>query len=45
MPYKNSYIFSFYWIIESVTTVGYGDYSATSTNGYIFTMMLEVKKD
>ena len=36
------YVTSFYWIIETVTTVGYGDYSGSSTNELIFTMFLQV---
>lgn len=35
------YIFSYYWIFEVVTTVGYGDYSGGTTNEWIFSIFLE----
>ncbi|CDW76539.1 cation channel family protein [Stylonychia lemnae] len=41
---KNSqqiYIFAVYWILETLTTVGYGDYVGTTRNEYLFTMVLE----
>jgi hypothetical protein len=34
-------VFSFYWIIETLTTVGYGDYTGTTIEELIFTMVLE----
>lgn len=37
----SNYIFAFYWIIETITTVGYGDYSGTNTDEIVFTMFLE----
>jgi len=36
------YIFSFYWVIEVITTVGYGDYSGSTTYEYIYSMGLMV---
>ena len=35
------YIFSFYWIFEVITTVGYGDYSGQTTPEWIFSICLE----
>ena len=36
------YIFAFYWIIETITTVGYGDYSGTTHYELMFSMALMV---
>lgn len=35
------YIFAFYWIFEVITTVGYGDYSGSTSQEYIFSIALE----
>lgn len=35
------YVFAFYWIITTLTTVGYGDYTGTEMEEIIFTMILE----
>ena len=35
------YIFAFYWIFEVITTVGYGDYYGTTSEEYIFSIVLE----
>ena len=35
------YVFSLYWVFESITTVGYGDYTGNRPIEYIFTMFLE----
>jgi len=35
------YIFSFYWIFEVITTVGYGDYVGKTSEEYIFSIVLE----
>ena len=35
------YIFSFYWIFEVITTVGYGDFSGKTSAEYIFSIILE----
>lgn len=40
-PIKTRYIFSFYWIFEVITTVGYGDYSGSTSSEYIFSIGLE----
>lgn len=40
---KEIYIFSVYWILETLTTVGYGDYVGHTQYEYLFTMILEVK--
>ena len=39
--YRTQYIFAFYWIFEVITTVGYGDYSGSTQNEYIFSICLE----
>ena len=41
LPISSQYIFSFYWIFEVITTVGYGDYSGKTSNEYIFSIFLE----
>ena len=43
-PLKNSlatYVFSLYWVFETLTTVGYGDYSGGSSGEYLITMLFE----
>lgn len=35
------YVFAFYWIIETLTTVGYGDYNGKEMEEIVFTMILE----
>ena len=37
------YVFAVYWVLEAITTVGYGDYAgaAGNTNEYLFTLLLE----
>lgn len=40
-PYYTQYIFSFYWIFEVITTVGYGDYTGSTSWEYIFSIGLE----
>jgi hypothetical protein len=35
------YIFAIYWILETITTVGYGDYYGRVRVEYIFSMCLE----
>ena len=35
------YVFSLYWVFQSITTVGYGDYTGNREIEYIFTMFLE----
>ena len=35
------YVTSLYFIVTTVTTVGYGDYSATNTSERLFLIMLE----
>jgi hypothetical protein len=40
-PIITQYIFSFYWIFEVITTVGYGDFSGKTSNEYIFSIVLE----
>jgi hypothetical protein len=39
---KAIYIFAVYWILETLTTVGYGDYVGHTREEYIFSMVLEV---
>lgn len=36
-------MFAFYWVLQSVSTVGYGDYTAAAgnTDEYLFTLFLE----
>jgi hypothetical protein len=40
-PDSTVYIFALYWIFEVITTVGYGDYSGSTTEELIFSMFLE----
>ena len=40
-PKHTQYIFAFYWIFEVITTVGYGDYSGSTSDEYIFSIGLE----
>ena len=40
-PIITQYIFSFYWIFEVITTVGYGDYTGATSHEYIFSIILE----
>jgi hypothetical protein len=40
---KTIYITAIYFILETLTTVGYGDYTGNTTNEYIFCMVLEVQ--
>ena len=35
------YIFSLYWILEVLSTVGYGDYAGAGTEEFLFTIFLE----
>ena len=35
------YVFSLYWVFQSITTVGYGDYNSKRSIEYMFTMVLE----
>jgi undecaprenyl pyrophosphate phosphatase UppP len=38
---RETYVFAFYWIMETITTVGYGDYSGATTAEYLFSMIVE----
>ena len=40
-PKHTQYIFAFYWIFEVITTVGYGDYSGSTSGEYVFSIALE----
>ena len=35
------YVFSFYWIFEVLTTVGYGDYSGATKIEYLFSIIIQ----
>jgi hypothetical protein len=35
------YIFAFYWICETISTVGYGNYSGGTSAEYLFSMIVE----
>ena len=39
-PYE-LYVFSLYWIFEVLTTVGYGDFSGSTSKEMLFTIFLE----
>lgn len=39
---STEYVASLYWVITTLTTLGYGDFYAQTTNEYIFTMFVEV---
>lgn len=36
------YIIALYYILQTITTVGYGDYTGSTRNEYLFAMVLEV---
>ena len=40
-PDRSKYIFALYWIIEVITTVGYGDFYGRTTSEYMFSIMVE----
>jgi len=40
-PIFTQYVFSFYWIFEVITTVGYGDYAGSTSGEFIFSILLE----
>eukprot|EP00352_Strombidinopsis_acuminata_P001164 CAMPEP_0176343048 /NCGR_PEP_ID=MMETSP0126-20121128/3647_1 /TAXON_ID=141414 ORGANISM="Strombidinopsis acuminatum, Strain SPMC142" /NCGR_SAMPLE_ID=MMETSP0126 /ASSEMBLY_ACC=CAM_ASM_000229 /LENGTH=104 /DNA_ID=CAMNT_0017688793 /DNA_START=245 /DNA_END=556 /DNA_ORIENTATION=- len=35
------YVLSYYWVMEVITTVGYGDYSGKTMSEYGFSLVLE----
>lgn len=35
------YIFVFYWVVEIITTVGYGDFAGGTTVEYLITVIIE----
>ena len=35
------YIYAFYWVFEVITVIGYGDYSASTSEEYFFSILLE----
>lgn len=42
-PPSDVYITSLYWVISTLTTVGYGDIKGATYQEYLFTMAVEVK--
>ena len=40
-PDRSKYIFALYWIIEVITTVGYGDFYGATTKEYMFSIIVE----
>ena len=38
---SQEYIFAVYWVLQAITTVGYGDYAGANGNEYLFTLLLE----
>ena len=36
---REEYVFALYWVLESITTVGYGDYVGGNTNEYVATLL------
>jgi len=38
---NTKYITSIYWVVTTLTTVGYGDYKGFTTTEYVFTMVVE----
>ena len=39
---ESLYLRSLYWTCKTISTVGYGDVTGSTTNEYIFTMVVEV---
>lgn len=42
-PISDVYITSLYWVVTTLTTVGYGDITGHSSEEYLFTMVVEVR--
>jgi hypothetical protein len=38
---RQIYVFSYYWIMETVSTVGFGDYAGGTKAEYLFSMIVE----
>lgn len=36
-----TYVFALYWIFETFTTVGYGDYAGGNSTEYLYTLLFE----
>jgi hypothetical protein len=42
MGMMSIFIFSCYWVLESITTVGYGDFAGKNSNEYLATLLFEM---